>query len=428
VLPVFATLTIVRVAGTAGVRHPHDRQGRGYRRGSPPSRSSGSLSPQGFATLTIVRVAGTAGVRHPHDRQGRWHRRCSPPSRPRGSRARALLRSPRHHRMTLGMTPNRSPRARTPIAIEAVEHTDPAPAPQPPCAQIRGAPSPHPANAPQHVHHHPLANLRRPRSPCSPPPEPETPRPAPGSAPRAGGAGRPRGSSGVLREPVTGEGARMRSDPRFVTNRGERSHEDDPEPRAIRGRPRRVVRATTLNAAHPHREPEPQSPPPRRSRPSNPGEGLADHDRSEPDPGASMSPRRSPPRDPSESPEGPPPPTNRGERSWATPSHDAQRRASPPRARTPIATTPTIPAEQSRRRPRRPRTIRARPRRVRVTTTLTAERPHREPRSATETVDRPPPPLSHRAPRSGAPQALTPPTTPATPAARSPPRAGGTPP
>ena len=108
--------------------------------------------------------------------------------------------------------------------------------------------------------------------------------------------------------------------------------------------------------------------------------------------------------------------------------HDAQRRASPPRAQTPIATTPTIPAERSRRRPRRPRTIRARPRRVRVTTTLNAARPLREPRSATETVDRPPPHLSHRAPRSGAPQALTPPTTPATPAARSPPRAGGTPP
>jgi hypothetical protein len=77
----------LRGAGAAGVRHPHDRQGRWHRRGSPPSRSSGSLAPQGFATLTIVRVAGTAGVRHPHDRQGRWHRRCSPPSRSSGSLA-----------------------------------------------------------------------------------------------------------------------------------------------------------------------------------------------------------------------------------------------------------------------------------------------------------------------------------------------------
>ena len=64
----------------------------------------------------------------------------------------------------------------------------------------------------------------------------------------------------------------MRSDPRFVTNRGERSHEDDPEPRAIRGRPRRVVRATTLNARDPTESPT-QSATTYRTRASGPGRG-----------------------------------------------------------------------------------------------------------------------------------------------------------
>ena len=45
----------------------------------------------------------------------------------------------------------------------------------------------------------------------------------------------------------------MRSDPRPWTGRGERSHEDHPERRTYRGRPRRVDSGTTFNAAIRHR-------------------------------------------------------------------------------------------------------------------------------------------------------------------------------